>query len=78
MVNEIHGTYNVPYHPVEGDEERVFNVDWTPPFKRVHMIPELEKQLDVTFPPATDFNKPGQGWSRPSLGHSLGPGLGQG
>lgn len=58
MVQEIHGSYQVTYHPVEGELENEFQVDWTPPFRRVHMIPELEKQLKVTFPPATEFNTP--------------------
>ncbi len=59
MVTEIHGSSKVPYHPVDGDAEKVFEVDWSPPFKRVKMIPELEKKLNVTFPPATEFSKPG-------------------
>ena len=59
MVMEIHGTYKVPYHPIDGDTEKVFDVDWSPPFRRVKMIPELEKKLNVTFPPATEFAKPG-------------------
>ena len=59
MVMEIHGTYKLTYHPVEGDSEKVFEVDFTPPFRRVSMIPELEKQLSVTFPPATEFHTPG-------------------
>ncbi len=59
MVHEITGGYKVPYHPVEDDPERVFEVDWTPPFRRVYMIPELEKALNVAFPPASDFAKPG-------------------
>lgn len=57
---EIHGTHVVPYHPVEGDQEKVFEVDWSYPFRRVSMIPELEKQLGVTFPAATEFDKPGK------------------
>ena len=57
---EIHGTYKLTYHPVEGDSEKTFEVDFTPPFRRVKMIPELEKQLNVTFPPATEFHTPGQ------------------
>ena len=61
MVKEIHGSYKVPYHPVEGDAEKVFEVDWSPPFRRVYMIPELEKCLNVTFPPPTEFDKPGEG-----------------
>ena len=60
MVKEIHGTYTLTYHPVEGDTEKKFEVDFTPPFRRVKMIPELEKQLKVTFPPATEFHS--RGW----------------
>ena len=59
MVMEIHGTYKLTYHPVEGDGEKVLEVDFTPPFRRVKMIPELEKQLNVTVPPATEFHSPG-------------------
>ena len=60
MVKEIHGTHKLTYHPVEGDTEKVFEVDFSPPFRRVRMIPELEKQLNVTFPPAKDFHTPGE------------------
>lgn len=60
MVLEINGSYKVLYHPVEGDTDHVFEVDWSPPFKRVSMITELEKKLNVTFPPASQFNTPGQ------------------
>ena len=60
MVHEIHGSFKVQYHPVEDDPEKVLEVDFTPPFRRVHMVPELEKQLGVTFPPATEFHTPGE------------------
>ncbi len=60
MVNEIHGGPKVRYHPVEDEPEKVWEIDFTPPFKRVQMIPELEKQLGVTFPPATEFHTPGE------------------
>ena len=39
---------------------QVFEVDFTPPFRRVSMIPELEKQLGVTFPSPTTFTSPGE------------------
>lgn len=58
MVHEIHGSYVVPYHPVEGDD-KVFEVDWSAPFRRVSLVDELEKKLGITFPPATEFDKPG-------------------
>lgn len=60
MVMEVHGSYKVPYHPIEGDLDKVFEVDWTPPFCRVRMIPELERKLNVTFPPPAEFCKPGK------------------
>ena len=59
MVYEIHGTYKIQYHPVEDNPDKMWEVDFTPPFKRVGMISELEKQLGVTFPPATEFHTPG-------------------
>ena len=83
MVQEIHGTYQVQYHPVDDDPDKVesggggcegvccfdllpspthaqvFTVNWAPPFQRVYMIPELEKQLGVKFPPPSDFHSPG-------------------
>ena len=37
---------------------KVWEVDFTPPFKRVSMVTELEKQLSVTFPPPTEFASP--------------------
>ena len=78
MVMEIHGTYKLTYHPIEGDSEKVFEVDFTPPFRRVSMITELEKQLDVTFPPATAFHTPGMSvasfpYPIPTLQYSLSP-----
>ena len=84
MVQEIHGTYQVQYHPVDDDPDKVesggggcegvrcfdllpspthaqvFEVNWAPPFQRVYMIPELEKQLGVKFPPPSDFHSPGR------------------
>ena len=59
MVKEICGSYKFQYHPVEDDPDKVFEVDFTPPFKRVYMIPELEIKLGVKFPPPVDFYKPG-------------------
>ena len=39
---------------------QVFEVNWSPPFQRVYMIPELEKQLGVKFPPPSEFHSPGR------------------
>ncbi|KAB0793569.1 hypothetical protein PPYR_09098 [Photinus pyralis] len=49
MVYSIHGTYKVKYHPDGPDGEEV-EIDFTPPFKRIPMLPALEKALNVKFP----------------------------
>ena len=59
MVKEVVGSYKFKYHPVEDDPDKVFEVDFTPPFKRVYMIPELESKLQVKFPAPSEFAKPG-------------------
>jgi lysyl-tRNA synthetase class 2 len=49
MVKHLTGDYRVTYHPTDDEE---LTLDFTPPFKRVSLIAELEKVLQVTFPPA--------------------------
>ncbi|KAJ3036595.1 lysyl-tRNA synthetase [Rhizophlyctis rosea] len=51
MVKAITGGYKVKYHP-EGPEGKEWEIDFTPPFRRVQMIPELERLLNVKFPSA--------------------------
>ncbi|CAB3230895.1 unnamed protein product [Arctia plantaginis] len=51
MVKSIHGTYKVKYQPDGPDGEEV-EIDFTPPFARLPMIPSLEKALNVQLPPA--------------------------
>jgi lysyl-tRNA synthetase class II len=46
MVKAITGDYKVKYHP-EGPDGPVWEADFTPPFKRFYMFPELEKILKV-------------------------------
>ena len=43
------GSLKVTYHP-EGPEGEAWEVDFTPPFKRVDMLGELEKELGVKLP----------------------------
>ncbi|CAG2185505.1 unnamed protein product [Mytilus edulis] len=56
MVKTLTGGYKVPYHP-EGPDGPVWEVDFTPPFRRIKMIPELESKLRVKFPNPTEFGK---------------------
>jgi lysyl-tRNA synthetase class 2 len=55
MVKTLTGGYKVTYHP-EGPEGEAVEIDFTPPFKRVSLIKDLEKLLNVTFPSATTFD----------------------
>ena len=49
------------YHPTDEQDGPEFNVDFTPPFRRVSMIRELEKKLKVSFPHPSEFDTEGQG-----------------
>lgn len=42
----VNGSYKIKVHPEEGQE---VEIDFTPPFKRVSMLPELEKVMGVKF-----------------------------
>lgn len=49
MVQAIHGSYVIDYHP-NGPDEPSIKIDFTPPFKRVSMIAELEKLSGEKIP----------------------------
>lgn len=57
MVKHITGGYKVLYHPNQTETEKgeAMEVDFSPPFKRIEMLPELEKILEVQFPSPTTF-----------------------
>lgn len=59
MVKSLTGGYKVPYHP-EGPEGPVWEVDFTPPFRRLDIIKDLEKASGTKLPPADQFNTPGR------------------
>ncbi|CAD6184984.1 unnamed protein product [Caenorhabditis auriculariae] len=50
MVMAIHGTYKIQYHPDGPGTDLVYDVDFTPPFKRVHMYDGLAQELGVKLP----------------------------
>jgi len=58
MVKSIFGKYQVTYHmeQTEADKGEPITVDYTPPFKRVSMMEELQKQMGVTFPTDMDIH----------------------
>lgn len=55
MVYSIYGTYKIQYHP-DGPEGEAVEIDFTPPFKKVRMIPTLEELLKVKFPSPENLN----------------------
>jgi len=55
MVKQIHGSYKFNYQP-DGPEGDSWEVDFTPPFKRIDMFKDLEKILNVKLPSPTDLH----------------------
>ena len=49
------------YHPNGPDDEGVV-IDFTPPFRRVNLLEDLQKAMDVEFPCPTKFHTDGE-WS---------------
>ncbi|XP_073234201.1 lysine--tRNA ligase-like [Porites lutea] len=61
MVKALTGGYVVTYHPNATDPENLgepLTVDFTPPFRRVRMVPDLEKAMNVKLPPPSEFGTP--------------------
>lgn len=57
MVKSTHGSYKVQYHP-DGPESPSVEIDFTPPFRRLHMFPALEERLGVKLPAPTELDTP--------------------
>lgn len=58
LVHSLFGTYKIQYHPNGRDNEQVMEIDFTPPFRRVDMIEELERVLETKLPSPLDLDKP--------------------
>ncbi|KAH0619749.1 hypothetical protein JD844_000695 [Phrynosoma platyrhinos] len=54
MVKHITGSYKVMYHP-EGPEGQAYEIDFTPPFRKISMVDELERVLGMKFPTVDQF-----------------------
>jgi lysyl-tRNA synthetase, class II len=50
MVMQIHGSYKIQYHHDPNDPEKVHEIDFTPPFRRIKMMEGLEEALGVKLP----------------------------
>jgi len=49
LVHQLFGTFKLKYNP-EGLDKEEIEIDFTRPWKRIPMIEELEKKLNVAFP----------------------------
>lgn len=58
LVHSIFGTYKIKYHPNGREDEQVVEIDFSPPFRRVDMMEELERILDTKLPNALELDKP--------------------
>lgn len=59
MVKHITGGYKITYHP-DGPEGQTYEIDFTPPFRRLSLTHDLEKIMGVKFPPADSYNSDGK------------------
>lgn len=59
MVKNITGSYKVTYHP-DGPEGQAYDIDFTPPFRRISMVEELEKALGMKLPETSHFETEGK------------------
>eukprot|EP00794_Sanderia_malayensis_P019168 gene19167-21089_t len=52
MVKHITGGYKITFHPdaTDSDKGKSVEIDFTPPFKRLNMMKDLEKALGISFP----------------------------
>ena len=60
MVKHVTGGYKITYHPeaTDSDKGKAVEIDFTPPFRRISMIKDLQKAMGVTFP-EIDLSTPG-------------------
>ena len=62
MVKNITGGYIIKFHPDAVDADNLgepYTVDFTPPFKRMSMVSELEKVLQTKLPEPSEFGTKG-------------------
>lgn len=50
IVKKVNGSYIVRHHPEGPDSEKVVEIDFTPPFRRIHMIKGLEEKMNEKIP----------------------------
>ncbi|KAF4524318.1 hypothetical protein B566_EDAN005376 [Ephemera danica] len=54
MVKSLKGSYKVTYHP-DGPDGEAVEIDFTPPFKRISMLPALEEIMKEKLPSPSEL-----------------------
>lgn len=50
MVKELTGSYKIKFHPDPSTPEKVLEIDFSPPWRQINMMEELEKCLGEPLP----------------------------
>jgi lysyl-tRNA synthetase class 2 len=51
MVHHFFGTYQIQFYPLgKATPEKCYEIDFTPPYRRIPMIETLESKLNISFP----------------------------
>lgn len=58
MVLKLNGSYILKYHPQDdpNDPNKCYDIDFTPPFRRIPMMKGLEEVLKVQMPDNTQLH----------------------
>ena len=58
VVLAVAGSYKIKYHPQDdaGNPDKVYEIDFTPPFRRVSMMSGLQAKLGIPFPANKDLH----------------------
>ncbi|CAF1217469.1 unnamed protein product [Rotaria sordida] len=55
LVKHLFGTYKIAYH-LNGLDQAPVEIDFTPPFKRLNLMEDLEKVIGEKFPPTSELS----------------------
>ena len=58
VVLAVAGSYKIQYHPQDdpANPDKVYEIDFTPPFRRVSMMSGLQAKLNIPFPANKDLH----------------------
>mmetsp|Transcript_5772 Transcript_5772/g.17215 ORF Transcript_5772/g.17215 Transcript_5772/m.17215 type:complete len:603 (-) Transcript_5772:1451-3259(-) len=57
LVMHLFGTYKIPLHPDGPESDKVIEIDFTPPYRRLSMVAALSEKLGVAIPEDLDSDE---------------------